>query len=520
MNFEEFGLSRQILKAVYEMGFEEPTPIQQKAIPHVLEGKDIIGQAQTGTGKTAAFVIPINQMCTRGKEPKVIVIEPTRELAIQIAEVFDKIGKHKKLVSVPIFGGQAIDRQIRALKKGVDIVIGTPGRLIDHIQRGTLDLKKIKVAVLDEADEMLDMGFIDDIKEILQNTPEERQTMLFSATIGRDVLRISKKYMKEPVKITVNVADIVIPKIKQIFYEVWWDEKLNALSKIIDIEDPYRTLVFCHTKKDVDFVAIRLKQMGYNADAIHGDYSQSQRNTVMKNFKNGDIDILIATDVAARGLDIQDVTHVINYSIPQNPENYIHRIGRTGRAGKSGIAITFITPKEYIQLRLIERNARTKISQAKLPTSEEVMKARQKAIIEDISTTIEEGNHEKFLPLARNILKTYEPEVGLATALSIAFEDITEVADKVDRKHFPVSRLFLTAGKKDGISAKDIVNTIASEAKVPFKMIGKIAVKDSFTFVEVSKEYAEKVIKSLDKFILKGKKIRVEKAQKKGKKTH
>lgn len=515
MKFEEFGLSRQILKAVYEMGFEEPTPIQQQAIPYVLEGKDLIGQAQTGTGKTAAFVIPINQMCTSGKTPKVIVIEPTRELAIQVAEVFDKIGKHKKLASVPIFGGQAIDRQIRALKKGADIVIGTPGRLIDHIKRGTLDLKKIRVAVLDEADEMLDMGFIDDIKEILQNTPTERQTMLFSATIDRDVLRISKKYMREPVKIRVNVSDIVIPKIKQIFYEVRWDEKLNALSKIIDIEDPYRSLVFCHTKKDVDYVAIRLQQMGYNTDAIHGDYTQSQRNTVMKKFKNGDVDILIATDVAARGLDIKDVTHVINYSIPQNPESYIHRIGRTGRAGKSGIAITFITPKEYSQLRLIEKNARTKISQAKLPTSEEVMKAKQKAIIEDISMTIEEGNYKKFLPLARKILKTYEPEVGLAAALSIAFEDITEVANKEGRKHSPVSRLFMTTGIKDGISAKDIVKTIMSEAEVPYKMIGRIAVKDSFTFVEVSKEYAEKVIKSLDKFMLKGKKIRVEKAQKK-----
>lgn len=515
MKFEDLGVAPQILKAVYQMGFEEPTPIQESTIPLALSGRDLIGQAQTGTGKTAAFGIPIIQNGRKSKSPTAIILAPTRELAVQVAEEINKLAQYKSLFALPIYGGQSIDRQIRALKRGVDIVAGTPGRVIDHLNRGTLVLDKIRTVVLDEADEMLDMGFIEDIEKILSKVPEERQTMLFSATIDRNVLRLSKKYMDSPEKVSVSMADIVVPKIKQIFYEVWEEEKINALSKVIDIDDPYRCLVFCHTKRDVDDVAMRLKKMGYNADAIHGDYTQFKRDSVMKSFKSGDVDILVATDVAARGLDIQDVTHVINFSIPQNPESYVHRIGRTGRAGKSGIAISFVTPKEYRQLKLIEKTAKTRLKKAKLPSSEEVLKARQKAIIDDVAGAIEEGDHEKFLKLAKKILVHHEPEDAVAGVLSIGFEDILEVADRLEQKEEYMTKLFVTIGRNDGITPKDIVRTIMIGAKVPFNMIGKISVKDSFTFVEVARESAGQIVKSLDKYMVKGKTIRVEKARKK-----
>ncbi len=511
MNFKELGISNQILKSVNEMGFEEPTPIQKGAIPPGLNGEDIIGQAQTGTGKTAAFAIPMLQLCKRGAHPSAIVLEPTRELAIQVSEEFNKIGKYSGLISLPIYGGQSIDRQIRALNKGIDIVIGTPGRVIDHIHRGTLKLNKVSIAVLDEADEMLNMGFIDDIEDILVKIPRERQTMLFSATINNNVLSISKKYMRDPVKVMVNVADIVVPKIKQIFYEVREDEKLDVLSKIIDIEDLYRCLVFCHTKREVDHVASKLKEMGYNADAIHGDYSQPQRNTVMKHFKDGSVDILVATDVAARGLDIQDVSHVINYSIPQDPESYIHRIGRTGRAGKPGIAIMFITPREYRELRLIEKIAKTKISKKKLPTSTEVMEARQQTILDDIASIIKQESYVNFVPVAQKMLEMYEPSVCVAAVMSMSFKDTAKTEEK--KEPAEMSRLFMTIGKRDGVAVKDIIKTFTAEAGVPFSELGRITLMDAFTFVEVSKNYAERVVQSVDKIMLKGKEVRIEKAR-------
>jgi ATP-dependent RNA helicase DeaD len=511
MNFEELGISAQILKAIYEIGYEEPTPIQKGAIPPALEGKDIIGQAQTGTGKTAAFAIPILQRCKKGTHPSAIVLEPTRELAIQVSEEFNKIGKFKGLSAVPIYGGQSIEHQLRALKKGVDIVIGTPGRVIDHIQRGTLNLDKVQIAVLDEADDMLDMGFIDDIKRILGKTPEDRQTMLFSATIDKNVLDISKRYMHDPVRVMINLADIVVPKIRQIFYEVREGEKIDALSRIIDVEDLYRCLVFCHTKREADQVALKLKDMGYNADAIHGDYSQSQRNTAMRHFRNGTIDILVATDVAARGLDIQDVTHVINYSMPQDPESYIHRIGRTGRAGKSGIAIMFVTPREYKELRLIEKIAKTKIAKEKLPSSQAVMEARQQSILDSITAVMDKGAHSSFIPAAGKLLEKYDAEECLAAVMSMAFSGVAE--HEKESGQTQMTRLFMTAGKRDGITAKDIVKTFTAEAGVPFSEIGRINLMDAFTFVEVSKDYAERVIQSIDKIIVKGKEIRIEKAR-------
>lgn len=517
MSFEKLGITAALLKAINEIGYEEPTPIQRGAIPPALEGKDIIGQAQTGTGKTAAFAIPILQRSKHAASPSAIILEPTRELAIQVSEEFNKIGKFKGLSAVPIYGGQSIEHQLRALKKGVDIVIGTPGRVIDHLQRGTLNLGRITTAVLDEADDMLDMGFIDDIKRILGKTPDERQTMLFSATLDADVLTIAQQYMHDPVKVMINVADIVVPKIRQIFYEVREDEKIHALSRIIDVEDP-RCLVFCHTKREADRVARKLKDMGYNADAIHGDYSQSQRNTAMRHFREGATDILVATDVAARGLDIQDVTHVINYSIPQDPESYIHRIGRTGRAGKSGIAIMFVTPREYKDLRFIEKIAKTKISKAVLPSSREVMEAREQSIAGTIESVIEKTEHQSFIPAAQKLLGQFDPVKCLAAVMSIAFGSMAEHRQEIEQE--TMNRLFMTTGKRDGITAKDIVKTFTAEAGIPFTGIGRINVMEAFTFVEVSKNYADRVIQSIDKIILKGKEVRIEKARERDKDRH
>jgi len=320
MNFEDFNLSRETMKSISEIGFEEPTPIQVSAIPLIMSGRDIVGQAQTGTGKTAAFGIPIVEKCQKGRNPFAIILEPTRELAVQVAQEINKIGKHKKISVLPVYGGTSIERQIKTFQRGVNVVVGTPGRVIDHLNRKTLSLADVKIVVLDEADEMLDMGFIEDMETILKAIPSERQGLLFSATIPQPIMNIARRYMTNPEKIRANTKDVIVPKIRQIFYEVREPDKINALSKLLDVEDPQLAIVFCHTKRDVDEVSLKLGQMGYNAGALHGDFTQARRDEVMGKFKAGMLDILVATDVAARGLDIKDVTHVINYSIPQNPE--------------------------------------------------------------------------------------------------------------------------------------------------------------------------------------------------------
>ncbi|HEY4707170.1 MAG TPA: DEAD/DEAH box helicase, partial [Thermodesulfobacteriota bacterium] len=354
-SFGDFGLSSDLLKAVSSMGFEEPTPIQSKTIPVLLTGKDVIGQAQTGTGKTAAFGIPIIELIDKGVNTvQAIILAPTRELAIQAAEEMNKLGQFKRVHALPVYGGTSIERQIKALAKGVHVVVGTPGRVLDHIERKTLKLKDVRIVVLDEADEMLDMGFIEDITRILKETPDDRQTLLFSATMPEEVLRISKRYMKTPERIRIAADTLTAAKISQIVYEVRNSDKVDALSRLIDYDADGTFLVFCHTKREVDEVTSHLKLRGYSADAMHGDYTQAQRETVLKKFRGSKIDILVATDVAARGLDISNISHVVNFSIPQNPESYVHRIGRTGRAGREGVAITFVTPREDRQLRQIQ----------------------------------------------------------------------------------------------------------------------------------------------------------------------
>ncbi len=520
VKFCDFKISEDIISSLMEMGFEEPTPIQQIAIPPALKGTDIIGQAQTGTGKTAAFGIPMIEGLLPGTYPSAMVLAPTRELAIQIAQELNRIGRKKRILSVPIYGGQSIERQIRALKKGVNIVVGTPGRIIDHIHRKTLNLKNIKILVLDEADEMLNMGFIDDIERIINSLPQDKQTMLFSATMPAPILKIARKYMKSPERVSVDSQKLVVSSIRQVFYEVREEDKIKALSRIIDVEDPALALVFCHTKKEVDEVAGKLQQMGYYAGAIHGDYAQVRRERIMDKFRNGDIDILVATDVAARGLDVTDVSHVINFSIPQNPDSYVHRIGRTGRAGKSGIAITFVTPREYRNLRQIERTAKTRILKAELPSRDEVIKVRQKEIIDEIEYALNNRGFEDKLSIVEHLCKRFSLKDIAASALQIAFsyagvEDIEDISHKLLNSRDDYTRLFISIGKKDGISPSDIIRMLSRAADIDARKIGNISILEKFSFVEVQSSIADMIIKKLKNSLINGKRVFIDRAKEK-----
>ena len=401
VSFGDLVINRRIAQALTDMGFEEPTPIQQKAIPLLFEGKDVIGQAQTGTGKTAAFGIPIVEMVNTRYGVQALIVTPTRELAIQVAEEISRIGKYRRVRTLPIYGGQSIDRQIRTLRQGVQVVIGTPGRLLDHLNRKTLNLQNIKMVVLDEADEMLDMGFIEDIEAILQATPPSRQTMLFSATMPEEIRRLSKKYLQSPDFVTVSKNNLTVPQIEQVIYETREPKKLESLCRILDTTSISLSIIFCRTKRGV--MNWCKPQAGYPAAALHGDLSQYQRNHVMRQFRTGQIDHLVATDVAARGLDVENVTHVINYDIPQDPEFYVHRIGRTGRAGKSGVAITLVSPRDYKQIRLIENLTKTRIRRDKLPSLADVQERQKEGIRERLQRMLD----AEELAYYRNIVDTW-----------------------------------------------------------------------------------------------------------------
>lgn len=473
MNFEDFSLSKETIKSISEIGFEEPTPIQVSTIPLIMDNRDIVGQAQTGTGKTAAFGIPIAERCQNGKKPFAIVLEPTRELAVQVAQEIHKIGKYRNIRVLPVYGGTSIGRQIKTLQHGVNVVVGTPGRVIDLIKRQHLSLSMIKLVILDEADEMLDMGFIEDMKTILKATPEERQTLLFSATIPQPIMNIARQYMRNPEKIRVNTRDVVIPKIRQTFYEVRGENKINALTTLLDTENPGLAIIFCHTKREVDDVFLKLSQLGYNAGAIHGDYTQAKRDEIMNKFKGRILDILIATDVAARGLDIKDVTHVINYSIPQHPDGYVHRIGRTGRAGKSGRAITLITPREYKYLRSIEKTARTRIDRKNLPSPEDVVRARERNVINDVSEILKGDRHAGYLKTVKELSGAFGLSDIAAAALCAAYGDIkgTTVIEKT--KNHETVRLVTSVDRKTHGRDKYFSKNSSSRSRNPFKKTRK-----------------------------------------------
>ena len=418
--FNQLGLTDPVLQALNNMGFEETTPIQEAAIPVAMEGSDLIGQALTGTGKTAAFGIPmVERFSTDVEQIQGIVITPTRELAVQVAEELNRIGQVKGIVALPIYGGQDIERQIKALRKRPQIVVGTPGRLMDHMRRRTIRLQEIKAVVLDEADEMLNMGFIEDIEKILQEVPTERQTMLFSATMAQPIREIAQRFMKEPVMIGTKSKELTVPSTEQYYMEVFENKKFDVLCRVLDIQSPDLAIVFGRTRRRVGELADALDKRGYSAEGLHGDLSQSQRDTVMRHFREGIIDVLVATDVAARGLDISGVTHIYNFDIPQDPEGYVHRIGRTGRLGKPGQALTFATPREIDYLRVIESVTRRKIVRKPVPTSTEAISGLQRLTMERLLQMAESPEIEQYRGFAREMLEETDSVTLVAAALKI-----------------------------------------------------------------------------------------------------
>ncbi|WP_018664767.1 DEAD/DEAH box helicase [Heyndrickxia acidiproducens] len=418
--FSELNLSPAILKAVKRMGFEEASPIQAATIPLSMEGKDIIGQAQTGTGKTAAFGIPlIEKIDHRSHHIQSLIIAPTRELAIQVSEELYRIGRDSRIRVLAVYGGQDIQRQIRALKNHPQIIVGTPGRMLDHIKRRTLKLDQVHTLVIDEADEMLNMGFIEDIEAILSSVPEERHTMLFSATMPEPIRKIAERFMHHPELVRVKAKEMTVPLIEQHYVKVHEREKFDVLSRLLDVQSPELAIVFGRTKRRVDELANALNLRGYLAEGIHGDLSQAKRLSVLRKFKEGKVDVLVATDVAARGLDISGVTHVYNYDIPQDPESYVHRIGRTGRAGKEGMAITFVTPREMGYLKIVEQTTRKRMLPMRPPTWNEAFEGQQRMSMDRIKDTIKEGNVDEYLAVAKELLDEYDPQQVTAAALKL-----------------------------------------------------------------------------------------------------
>ncbi|HIV74833.1 MAG TPA: DEAD/DEAH box helicase [Candidatus Pseudogracilibacillus intestinigallinarum] len=426
--FSELQVSDVVLNALESMGFEEATPIQAATIPHALQGKDVIGQAQTGTGKTAAFGIPMIENFETGKKGvQGLVVAPTRELAIQVAAELNRLGKSKGIRSLAVYGGQQMDRQIRALKDRPQIVVATPGRLLDHLNRRTIKLHDIKVAVLDEADEMLNMGFIDDIKDILKAIPEERQTLLFSATMPKEIREIATTLMNDPTEIKVKAKEMTVENIEQTFMEVPERFKFDTLTNHLDIYSPKLAIVFTRTKKRVDEITDGLQVRGFRAEGIHGDLTQGKRMSVLNKFKNERIEILVATDVAARGLDISGVTHVYNFDIPQDPESYVHRIGRTGRAGRTGEAISFVTPREMPHLRLIEEVTKSKMKRMVPPTNQEAARGKQQATAEKLLKLIENEDLQSFHQTATELLDDHDSISVVSAALKMLTKERKDV---------------------------------------------------------------------------------------------
>ena len=525
VKFSELGLSEKILKAVAAMGFEEASPIQAKAIPAAMQGIDLIGQAQTGTGKTAAFGIPVlEKIDVKSKELQVLVLCPTRELAIQTAEEMRNLAKYMSSVKIlPIYGGQEIVKQIRSLKAGVQIVIGTPGRVMDHMRRKTLRLDSVHTVVLDEADEMLNMGFRDDIETILKEMPEERQTLLFSATMPKAILDIAKTYQKDAVTVKVVKKDLTVPSIDQFYYECKPKNKEEVLCRLLDIHAPKRSLVFCNTKRQVDELVTALVGRGYFAAGLHGDMQQAQRDRVMKSFRDGRTDILVASDVAARGIDVDDVEAVFNYDLPQDDEYYVHRIGRTGRAGRTGKAFSFVSGKEVYKLKEIQRYCKTKIYAQKIPSMNDVAMTKMGNLLEQADTVIK---NEDLTTLINAIEEKINDEdyTALDIAAALLKLAVKDNDSSVDEDEYDLDntgaengmvRLFINIGKSQKVSPKDILGAVAGESGIPGRLVGAIDIYDKYTFIEVPREYAEDVLTSMNQAKIKGKNINMEPANRK-----
>ncbi|MQA92520.1 MAG: DEAD/DEAH box helicase [Gemmatimonas sp.] len=552
--FDGLGLDARLLDALTTLGYEEPTPIQQEAIPPLLEGRDLVGQAATGTGKTAAFALPLLQrlakLGTERPRPSALVLVPTRELAMQVAEAVHRYGRALEASVLPIYGGQSFAQQLRVLRRGVDVVVATPGRALDHINRETLQLGGVAVVVLDEADEMLDMGFAEDLEAILAATPGERQTVLFSATMPPRIAAIARRHLRDPVQIRIaggNLPAGAVPQVRQTAYVVPRAHKLAALSRVLDLENPEAAIVFCRTRTEVDELTETVNAHGYRAEALHGGMTQEQRDRVMKKLRGGTADLLIATDVAARGLDITRLTHVINYDVPNAPESYVHRIGRVGRAGREGVAITLAEPREHRLLRNIEQLTKRKIDVARVPTVADLRARRLELIRASLRETLLAGELDPFRVVVASLADEFDPmEIAMA-AVKLAKEatgatadeerEIPEVApsrERPGREKRPardrkgegvragrpggrqgraqdngVARLFIGAGRDAGVRPQDLVGAITGEAGIRGKEVGAIEIADRFSIVEVSEDVAAQVIDALRGSKLKGKKVTV-----------
>ncbi|UOF89420.1 DEAD/DEAH box helicase [Fodinisporobacter ferrooxydans] len=523
--FEDFQLNKRVLQAIHDMGFEEPSPIQASCIPLILGGHDVIGQAQTGTGKTAAFGIPLIEAVTPGKHVQALVLTPTRELAIQVAGELRKISRYTRMRSIPIYGGQSIVHQIRALQQGVQIIIGTPGRILDHLRRGTLKFDRLRSIVIDEADEMLDMGFIDDIESILKETPEDRQTLLFSATMPDQVKRLASKYMNRPEHVTVNRGEVTVPLIDQVYYKVLERHKLESLCRVIDSQDVALGIIFCRTKRGVDDLTEALIARGYMVDGLHGDLSQAQRDRVMKKFRNGDIELLIATDVAARGIDVDNVTHVINYDIPQDPESYVHRIGRTGRAGKRGLAMTLVTPREFKLLKMIERETKARLIAKDIPSIADVAERQAESWREKIRSMILDGGLANYRAMLGDLVDEFDPVDIAAAALKMASSN--ELGEEAYEDYdfgetggaTGMVRFFINVGRTARIAPNDLIKAVSEGAGVPAQAIGKIDIFDRFTFLEVEEDSAPFVYEALRQSKINGIRINLEPAKPRAKRS-
>ena len=554
--FEDLDLNPQILRAIKEMGFEEATPIQAQSIPAVMSGRDVIGQAQTGTGKTASFGIPLlHKVDPKLKKTQALILCPTRELAIQVSNELHNLAKYMHGIKIlPIYGGQEIGKQIRSLKGGVQIIVGTPGRVMDHLRRKTIRCDFIHTIILDEADEMLNMGFREDIEEVLKYLPEDRQTVLFSATMPKEIMEITKQYQKDALTIKVVKKELTVKNIEQYYYDVRRKDKLDILTRLLDVYDPKLSLVFCNTKHMVDELANELQNRGYFAEGLHGDMKQQQRDRVMRNFRNGKTEILVATDVAARGIDVDDVEAVFNYDIPQDDEYYVHRIGRTGRAGREGIAFNFVVGREVYKLRDIQRYCKTKIIPQAIPSLDDITEIKAEKILDQAKEVLADMDLNRISHIIeKKLLEEDYTSLELAAALlrmnmgeenediifdnrpARSLDDLDSRRDRGDRGNgrgrregkgrdgrngrgrknqddADMARLFINIGKDQKVKPGDILGAIAGESGISGRLVGSIDMYDGYTFVDVPAEYAENVLKAMSHAKIRGKNIHVEKA--------
>ncbi|HWA16713.1 MAG TPA: DEAD/DEAH box helicase [Gemmatimonadales bacterium] len=531
--FAELGIAPPLVQALTALGYEEPTPIQREAIPPLLAGRDLLGQAATGTGKTAAFALPLLQRLSSAapppSRPAVLVLVPTRELAMQVAEAFHRYGRAVEARTVPIYGGASFAQQIAVLRRGVHVCVATPGRALDHITRGTLDLSQLSAVVLDEADEMLDMGFADELEGILDAAPLQRQTALFSATLPPRIAKIADQHLNDPVRVQLAKEKTPagsVPKVRQTAYILARAQKVAALGRVLDVEDPTLAVVFCRTRHEVDSLAEGLAGRGYRVEALHGGMSQEQRDRVMKKTRGGVVDVLVATDVAARGLDIEQITHVVNFDVPESPQTYVHRIGRTGRAGREGVAITFAEPRERRLLQTIEAVTKQRIGVAPVPTVLDAQAKQLEITAEAVREAIQAGELDRYRVVVESLAAEHDLlDIAAATVKLAHIARTGSGASEVDIPPAPVeerrgkprgpkpkreagvklARIYIGSGRKQNMRPGDIVGALTNEAGIEGKRIGAIEVTDGYSLVEVPEAVVDQVIAALRATTIKGK---------------